>query len=95
MKFEWDEGKNQTNIRKRGLDFTDAPEMFDGPMLIGVDNRQDYGEDRYIGFGLVQSRLMVVVYTERKPDIIRIISFRKANTREKALFEKTIKNKLG
>jgi uncharacterized protein len=95
MKFEWDEGKNQTNIRKRGLDFADAPEMFDGPMLISVDDREDYGEERYIGFGLVQSRLMVVVYTERKPDIIRIISFRKANSREKVLFEKTIKNRLG
>jgi uncharacterized DUF497 family protein len=52
-------------------------------------------KDRFIAFGLVQSRLMAVVYAERGPDIIRIISFRKANHREKALFKKTIKDRLG
>lgn len=61
-----DEGKNQTNIRKQGLEFADVPEMFDGSMLIRVNEREHCGERRYIGFGLVESRLMSVVYTERK-----------------------------
>ena len=95
MKFEWDEGKNKTNIRKRGLDFADASKMFNGLMLVSADDRKDYGEQRFIGFGLLQSRLMAVVYTERTPDIVRIISFRKANRREQELFEKEIKNRLG
>lgn len=34
MKFEWDEEKNEINIRKHGFDFIDAPEVFNGPMLI-------------------------------------------------------------
>lgn len=94
MKFEWDEAKNEANIRERRLDFADAVEMFDGPMLTKPDTRKDYSEIRQIGFGYVQGRLMTVAFTEREPDIIRIISFRKANQREQTLFEKEIKNRL-
>jgi len=48
MRFEWDEQKNKTNIRKHGLDFADAPEIFDEPTVVRLDTRQDYGEDRWI-----------------------------------------------
>jgi uncharacterized DUF497 family protein len=95
MNFEWDKAKNEANIQKRGLDFADAVEMFDGPMLTAQDTRTDYGEPRHIGFGYMQDRLMAVVFTERPPDFIRIISLRKANKREKTYFEKAIKNRLG
>jgi uncharacterized DUF497 family protein len=95
MKFEWDENKNEANIRERGLDFADACEMFKSPMLVKPDSRKDYGEVRYIGFGYVQRRLMAVVFTKQVPGIIRIISFRKANKREQARFEKAITNRLG
>lgn len=95
MKFEWDEGKNAGNVRKHRLDFCDADEIFKCLMLTRLDTKANYGEDRYIGFGFVQERLMVVVYTERASDSIRIISFRKANKREKALFQKEIKDRLG
>jgi hypothetical protein len=95
MKFDWDEAKNEKNIRERGLDFTDACEMFDAPMLVLPDTRKDYGEIRHIGFGYTHGRLMVVVYAEQKPATIRIISFRKANNREQANFEKTIQDRLG
>jgi uncharacterized protein len=46
MKFEWDETKNRANIRKHGLDFADAEEMFHGALLAYPDTREDYGEDR-------------------------------------------------
>jgi uncharacterized DUF497 family protein len=95
MRFEWDKAKNEANIQKRGLDFADAVEMFDGPMLTKPDARTDYGETRYIGFGHIQGRLMAIVFTERLPDVTRIISLRKANQREKTVFEKEIKNRLG
>ena len=87
MQFEWDKAKNERNIRERGLDFADAPEMFESLMLVLPDTRKDYREDRYIGVGAVKGRVMVVAYTERRPDVIRIISFRKANSREKERFE--------
>lgn len=57
------------NIRERDIDFADAPEMFESPMLVRLDERQDYGEHRYIGLGHIQQRLTVVVYTERAPTL--------------------------
>ena len=95
MKLEWDEDKNEINIRKWGIDFADAWEMFEKPMLVKPDDRKDYGEARYIGFGHIRGRLMAVVFTEREPHIIRIISLRKANKREQARFEKAIADRLG
>ena len=94
MKFEWDEDKNQINIEKHHADFNDAKLMFYNDLLVIPDVRFDYNEPRFIGFGYVNGRLMNVVYTERLPDIIRIISFRKANNREKRNYE-TYKNRLG
>lgn len=94
MPFEWDEKKNERSISERGVDFADAPEMFDGPMLVARDDREDYGEPRYIGMGTIRGRLMVVVYTERQPDVVRIISLRKANKREQKRFEKAIADQL-
>lgn len=46
MRFEWDEEKNQANIRKHGFNFTDAWEIFESPMLISLDVKEDYGEER-------------------------------------------------
>ncbi len=95
MQFEWDEEKNQANIRKHGLDFADAWEIFAAPMLTALDDRDDYGEDRWIGVGLLRSRVVVVVYTERGEDIIRIISLRKALTYERTRYEQALRDQLG
>ena len=56
-------------------------------MLTKEDFRFEYQEKRYIGYGKLDGRLMCVIYTERKPNKIRIISFRKANNREKEYYE--------
>lgn len=95
MQFEWDEAKRIANVAKHGIDFVDAPEMFQGPMLVRSDERKNYGEPRWQGLGLVQGRLMVVTYTRRGSHTIRIISLRKANSREKILFQETLKDQLG
>jgi len=55
MRFEWDEAKNAENIRKHGIDFVDVSAMFGGPMLIELDEGEDYGEDRWIGCRLLAS----------------------------------------
>ncbi len=78
MRFDWDEQKNQANIRKHGLDFADVWEMFTLPMLVAPDDREDYGEERWIGIGFLKSLVAVVVYVERDEDVIRVISLRKA-----------------
>ena len=91
MRFEWDERKNRENIRKHGLDFEDAREMFDHPMLVRADTREDYGEERWIGIGVIHGRVAIVVFTERDDEgIIRIISLRKATRNEREDYEKAL-----
>ena len=82
MEFEWDDDKNKANIKKHGLAFDDAIRIFaDRQRISNIDNRFEYGEDRFITIGYIQERLCVVVYTQNN-DVIRIISARKANKRE-------------
>jgi len=83
MKFEWDDRKNDENIRKHGVDFNDVVEMFSHPMLTQLDTRCDYGEDRWIGIGLLRNIVAVTVYLEwEDEETIRIISARKATSHE-------------
>jgi uncharacterized DUF497 family protein len=53
--------RNIENIRKHEIDFADVPTMFDGKMLIELDDRFDYGEDRWFGIGFLGSGIAVVV----------------------------------
>jgi len=90
MCFEWDEAKNIANIRKHGIDFQDAVDIFSHPVLTAVDERFLYDEERWVAIGLVRQIIGVVVYTERCGDVIRIISARKAAKREVRLYEQKI-----
>lgn len=93
MKFEWDERKNKENIRKHGIDFTDAVAMFDHPMLVALDTRKEYGEDRWIGIGLLRVAVAVIVYLEWEDEqTIRIISARKATKHESKEYYKRVAN---
>ena len=93
MKFEWDERKNQINIGKHGFDFADAYRIFDLPLLSALDER-DYGEERWISIGMLDGRIIVVVYTEPDENTIRIISLRKALSHERRRYEQFLKNRL-
>lgn len=95
MRFEWDERKNQSNFAKHGFDFTDAFRVFDLPIVVELDEREDYSEDRYIGIGLLDGRVVVVVYTEPDEETVRIISLRKALSYERRRYEQYLKNRLG
>jgi hypothetical protein len=95
MQFQWDERKNRTNVQRHGLGFTDAWEIFTKPMLIALDDREDHGEDRWIGIGMLKSRVVVVVYTERGEDTVRIISLRKALSYERKRYEQILRDRLG
>ena len=86
MEFEWDENKIQSNQSKHGISFDEAAEIFRYSMYELVDNRQDYGEVRYIGIGRNnQMIVLTVVFTERESRI-RIISARRANKKERRLY---------
>jgi len=95
MQFEWDERKRKTNIRKHGFDFRDAVKIFNFPMLVASDDRFDYGEDRWVGVGMLEGRTVVVIFTERGVDTIRIISMMKALTYERIRYEQYLGNRLG
>jgi len=95
MQFEWDERKRRENIRKHGFDFRDAWQLFNLPMLVALDDREEYGEDRWIGIGMLKSHVVIVVYTERIENTIRIISMMKALTNERIRYEKLLRDQLG
>ena len=92
MRFEWNQAKNESNIRKHGIDFADVEDMFDYPVLTLSDGRKDYGEERWVAIGRIHSLVCVVAYTERRGDVIRIISARKATRYEINRYDKRTKN---
>ena len=87
MDFEWDDVKSELCFRDRGFDFAYAAQaFFDPTRIIHADNRHSYGEDRYQLMGQIDSRLFMLVYTQRR-GVTRIISARKANQREVSNYE--------
>jgi len=96
MEFEWDEAKNATNVRKHGFAFADGAELFQGkaPLLVAAEE-DEYGEHRWRGVGMIQNRVVVVVFTERQPNLIRFISLRKADREERQAYGQAIKDELG
>ena len=87
MRYIWDETKRKANLKKHGLDFADAEKAFVGPMILFEDSRENYGEQRMIGIGLLDCLVVLIVHVEAD-DTIRIISMRKADTDEIDLFYK-------
>ena len=91
MKFEWDEEKRLSNLRKHGFDFVDADKIFTPDALTILDDRFDYGEIRFITFGLLNGETVAVAHTEEE-EFIRIISIRKAEKDEEVEYFKQIRN---
>ncbi len=86
MRIEFDETKRAATLETRGLDMARATEVLTGATLTVEDDRRDYGEDRYITVGFLESSMVVLVWTPRN-DAYRIISMRKANERERQLYQ--------
>jgi uncharacterized DUF497 family protein len=85
MRIEFDAAKRDQTLRERGLDMARADKVFAGATLTVSDDRRDYGEDRFITIGFPDARMVVAVRTARR-GARRIISLRKANDREQALY---------
>ncbi len=79
--FVWDEAKRRLNLRKHGIDFTDADKIFRGVTFTAEDTREDYGEQRFLTLGLLEDQVVSVAHTEQGEEI-RIISIRKATKHE-------------
>jgi hypothetical protein len=85
MEIEFDPAKHMKTLEERGLDFARADEVFAGVTVTAPDTRINCNEPRFITFGLLDGRLLVLVWTQRGK-VRRIISMRKANEREIATF---------
>ena len=93
MKFTWSKSKNRINIAKHGIDFNDAGDMFNYPMLACFDRKENYSEERWVGIGFLKGIIAVIVYTEDDDaDVIRIISVRKATKYESAKLKEKLSN---
>lgn len=85
MEIEFDPEKRDKTVAERGLDFARADEVFAGVNVTAEDARFDYGETRFTTVGVLDGRMVVMVWTPRGATR-RIISMRKANEREIAKF---------
>jgi len=80
--FEWDEAKAAENYVKHGVSFETAVKVFTDPFAVErLDDREDYGEERFILIGTAEEAVITVVYTERNGRF-RIISARRATRHE-------------
>ena len=95
MNFEWDDAKRKINIKKHGIDFINAPTIFDNYTLTIEDYRFDYGEERFISFGVLEARVVVVVVHTENNNSIRIISMRRATKYEEKTYFSQIPDWLG
>lgn len=88
MRVEWDEGKNLANQRKHGISFEEAEALFatGSDYLEIFDDAHSETEDRFIAIGPIARGIILVIWTERDEEILRIISARWASEREQALY---------
>lgn len=89
MEFEFDSAKADSNLRKHGIDFAEATSVFRDPLEITIyDPDHSEGEHRFLSLGRsISGRLIVVSYTEREQNRIRIISARAATAAEASRYE--------
>ncbi|WP_163268799.1 BrnT family toxin [Chelativorans alearense] len=81
MEIAFDPEKDEKNRRERGLSLAVGREVIRNQVATFLDDRREYGEDRYVSYGYVGDRLHVCAFTIRDA-VFRIISVRKANDRE-------------
>jgi uncharacterized protein len=72
--FVWDDAKNKQNILKHGLDFVDAEPVMTGPLpfFVRLDHRENYGEDRWQGIGMLDGTVVVVIIFTERTNRVRI-----------------------
>ena len=97
MQFEWDPEKDLANQAKHGLSFREASELFSCEVdcLEIYDELHSLEEDRFIAVGRFRRGVIVVAYTERQDEVIRIMSARTATRKERDLFESYWRGKYG
>ena len=87
--FAWDPAKARANLRAHGVSFAEAATVLEDDSALTREDPAAHGEQRFVTLGLSSlGNLLVVVYTYREPNLIRLISAWKANKRQRAQYEK-------
>jgi uncharacterized DUF497 family protein len=90
VRYEWDPAKAAANLEGHGVSFAEASTVFSDGFALTRENPQSLEEQRFVTLGLSDTgKLLVVVYTYRQPDILRVISAWKANRRQRLEYEKS------
>lgn len=93
MRFEWDRSKAALNVQKHGVSFDEASTVFDDPLAYLFDDTehsQNELRELIVGHSLL-GRLLIVSFTERQQDIVRVISAREATKTERKDYEENTK----
>ncbi len=88
MDIEFDNAKRNLTLTERGLDFADVAALDWDTALTVEDVRNSYGERRFVTLGMIHNRLCVVAWTPRGT-ALRVISLRKANSRERKRYDQS------
>jgi uncharacterized DUF497 family protein len=91
MRFEWDEAKRRSNVRRHAIDFVDVDQVFAGETITFLDDRYDYGETRFLTFGLLWGEVVAIVHLETD-EVIRVISIRRASKDEEETYFKEVRD---
>jgi len=86
IEFEWDLAKARINLKKHMVWFLTALTIFLNERLERIDNREDYGEMRWIALGRVDGEVYRVIYTWRNENLVRILSAQKASMDEREIY---------
>ena len=89
MRFEWDPAKDRFDRERHGVSFDEAVELFrsGADTLEMYDEAHSADEDRFLAVGPIGRGVIVVVYTERDDDMLRIVSARMVTTNERRRYE--------
>jgi uncharacterized DUF497 family protein len=86
---EWEPRKAEENLRKHGVSFDEAQVLFESDDYLEIfDDDHSADEDRFIAIGPIRRGVVLVVFTERTDDTVRVISARWANKRERELYRR-------
>jgi uncharacterized DUF497 family protein len=89
VRFEWDPPKAEANLRTHGIGFAEAVTVLQDTFALTREDPDAVDEQRFVTLSLSdEANLLVIVYTYREPDILRVLSAWRANKRQRELYEK-------
>jgi uncharacterized DUF497 family protein len=90
VRFEWDDRKNETNLKKHGVRFETATAAFHDPWFLMEKDRTEDSEDRWRTLGEVNWRYLLLVVDQNDEEVVRIITARDATPQERRRYERSL-----